>query len=326
MLFHIKFCKPTALPHAHMPARGQSRRRSYPRIEQQTSANTTGACLFQTDQDYTQFPLDGIRHCGIGKSTYAPKENASALSTLACVIFEDSPGRSKLRHRALLLTVAWLRGAEVKAGVQKLDILITQVCDCSSNGIQHTRTAKPSPACQAFDAPFRRHGQSQTPFSSKDCTKNPCAPASFSCSQQKWDYAPPKSPSFINRMSHTPTMDGYCASTAKAGKRGYYRCQPILQQIYIVSSNPTIPSHRGCCQAESTDTYQPDTSAKSERVLCRQSGLYIRFATDLRPLRTRPAKTFSPSGKPSGTPVSRPPPDTPRITQQACAQSSPQHK
>lgn len=326
MLFHIKFCKPTALPHAHMPARGQSRRRSYPRIDQQTSANTTGACLFQTDQDYTQFPLDGIRHCGIGKSTYAPKENASALSTLACVIFEDSPGRSKLRHRALLLTVAWLRGAEAKSGVQKLVTPITQAYGFSSSGIRRTQTVKLRPACRAFDALCPRHGLFPTTFSLTGYTDNHCAPASSSCWPQKRDYAQPRLQSFINRILHTPTMDGYCASTVKAGKRDYYRCQPILQLLCIVSSSHTTPSHCGYYQAESTVIYQPDTSAKSEHVLCRQSGLYIRFDTDLRPLRTRPAKTFSPSGKPSGTPVSRPPPDTPRITQQGCAQSSPQHK
>lgn len=107
-------------------------------------------------------------------------------------------------------------------------------------------------------------------------------------------------------------------------KKGYCRCQHTLQQPCITSSKPTIPSHHGCCQAESTDICQPDTSAKSEHALCQQSGRYTLCATDSPPPPTRHAKTSSPSDKPSGTPVSRPPPDTPRTTQQASAQSFPQ--
>ncbi len=150
---------------SRMNAHGHTRRRPYPRIKQQTSANTTGSCLFQTDQHYTQCPLDEIHHCGIGKSTYAPKENASPLSTLACVIFEHSPRQLKLPHRALLLTVAWPRAAGAKVGVHKLDIRITQTCAFSCSGSRRTQTVTLSPACRAFDVPFHRPSLFPTTFS-----------------------------------------------------------------------------------------------------------------------------------------------------------------
>lgn len=92
----------------------------------------------------------------------------------------------------------------------------------------------------------------------------------------------------------------------------------------------TLPTRRTCrkrtCRRPRPEHRTKHCRACTRRVVRTSTSPHKRHAcaTDSPPPPTRHAKTSSPSDKPSGTPVSRPPPDTPRTTQQASAQSFPQ--